>query len=193
MSLKLVSPGPLVWWQLDGGLDDSSARLGLRLRPPLQLVLTCHGTNCCTSVFDDVYIAAHNCSMKGECTMQAINLDNIETFAVQSELDPTSRVRVGFPDLQRDGHGRERERLLRARSGRASRRPHRQRRGVPDHPRGRGRGPRRRGDRPVKAGDVVVVPAMVRHGLTNTGTERPAGVRHLRGLDEHRDVRGAVR
>ena len=29
--------------------------------------------------------------------MQAINLDNIETIEIQSELDPAMRVRVGFP------------------------------------------------------------------------------------------------
>ena len=29
--------------------------------------------------------------------MQAINLDNIETIEIQSDLDPAMRVRVGFP------------------------------------------------------------------------------------------------
>jgi mannose-6-phosphate isomerase-like protein (cupin superfamily) len=103
--------------------------------------------------------------------MQAINLDNIETFDFQSELDPAMRVRVAFPISSATGtaasasvyfeldpgahlgvHADSAEEFLIILQG---------------------EGVGLVGDEtaPVKAGDVVVVPAMVRHGLTNTGTE----------------------
>ena len=72
---------------------------------------------------------------------------------------------------RRDRHRRQRERVLRARPGRAS--------GVHTDSaeefliilEGEGEGLVGEETAPVRAGDVVVVPAMVRHGLTNTGTE----------------------
>ena len=103
--------------------------------------------------------------------MQAINLNEIETMEIQSELDPTARVRVGFPISSTTGtaasasvyfeldpgcrlavHTDSAEEFLIVLEG-------------------EGEGLVGEEIAPVKAGDVVVVPAMVRHGMTNTGTE----------------------
>jgi quercetin dioxygenase-like cupin family protein len=42
-------------------------------------------------------IAAHHCAVKEEKKMQLVDLDSLELIERTSELDPTIRVRVGFP------------------------------------------------------------------------------------------------
>ncbi len=102
--------------------------------------------------------------------MQAINLNSIETIDVQSELDPASRVRVGFPISSATGTAASASVYFELDPG-----AH-----LAVHTdsaeefliilEGEGEGLVGEETAPVKAGDVVVVPAMVRHGMTNTGT-----------------------
>ena len=103
--------------------------------------------------------------------MQAINLDNIETIEIQSDLDPAMRVRVGFPISSATGTAASASVYFELDPGAHL--------GVHTDSaeefliilEGEGEGLVGEETAPVRAGDVVVVPAMVRHGLTNTGTE----------------------
>jgi quercetin dioxygenase-like cupin family protein len=101
--------------------------------------------------------------------MQAIDLTTVETMPIQSALDPTRRLRVAFPISSATGtaasacvyfvlepgahvgvHTDSAEEFLVVLEG-------------------EGEGLVGEETAPVRAGQVVVVPAMVRHDITNTG------------------------
>jgi mannose-6-phosphate isomerase-like protein (cupin superfamily) len=102
--------------------------------------------------------------------MHAVDLQSIETMEIQSALDPTRRLNVAFPISSATGtaasatvyfelepgthvgvHTDSAEELLVILEG-------------------TGEGLVGEETAPVEAGQVVVVPAMVRHDITNTGT-----------------------
>jgi quercetin dioxygenase-like cupin family protein len=103
--------------------------------------------------------------------MQAIDLNNIETIEIQSELDPARRVRVGFPISSATGTAASASVYFEIEPGAHL--------GVHTDTAEEflivleGEGEGLVGDEvaSVRAGQVVVVPAMVRHDMTNTGTE----------------------
>jgi mannose-6-phosphate isomerase-like protein (cupin superfamily) len=97
--------------------------------------------------------------------MQSIDLDNLETMEIQSALDPARRVRVAFPISSASGTAASASVYFELEPG-----AH-----VGVHTDSaeeflivlEGSGEGLVGD---EAGQVVVVPAMVRHDLTNVGT-----------------------
>ena len=93
--------------QADRGLHDPHARLRLAFRAPVQLVLASH----CTEVYSEsltaaspmLIIVAQYCAMKGEAMYQ-LDLNSLPLMDVESALDPTRRVRVGFPHHSQVGN-----------------------------------------------------------------------------------------
>lgn len=101
--------------------------------------------------------------------MQAVDLTTLETMPIESDLDPTRRLRVAFPISSATGtaasacvyfelepgthvgvHSDTSEEFLVILEGEGE--------GLVGHE-----------TAPVREGQVVVVPAMVRHDITNTG------------------------
>ena len=101
--------------------------------------------------------------------MQAIDLRTVELMDIQSELDPTRRLRVAFPFSSATGMAASASVYFELGPGAHV--------GVHTDTSEEflvileGRGEGLVGDEvaPVEAGQVVVVPPMVRHDLTNTG------------------------
>jgi len=101
--------------------------------------------------------------------MQAIDLNTLELMDLESALDPTRRLRVAFPISSATGTAASASVYFEVEPG--------------DHVGAHtdsaeeflvileGRGEGMVGDEvaPVREGQVVVVPAMVRHDITNTG------------------------
>ena len=101
--------------------------------------------------------------------MQAIDLSTLELMDLESALDPTRRIRVAFPISSATGTAASASVYFEVEPG--------------DHVgvhtdsseeflvilEGRGEGLVGDEVAPVQAGQVVVVPAMVRHDVTNTG------------------------
>jgi mannose-6-phosphate isomerase-like protein (cupin superfamily) len=101
--------------------------------------------------------------------MQAIDLNTIELMEIQSALDPTRRVNVAFPISSATGTAASASVYFELDPGMHL--------GVHTDTaeefliilEGTGEGLVGEETAPVAAGQVVVVPAMVRHDLTNTG------------------------
>jgi mannose-6-phosphate isomerase-like protein (cupin superfamily) len=103
--------------------------------------------------------------------MQSIDLNSIETMQIESALDPARRPRVAFPISSTTGTAASASVYIELEPGAHI--------GVHTDSAEEflivleGTGEGLVGDEvaPVEAGQVVVMPAMVRHDMTNTGTE----------------------
>ena len=101
-------------------------------------------------------------------TASTPDLDLVEVYI---DSDPRGRVFPAFPINCFTGAEHTAVVYFEVAARRLPAHPHRQRRGDPLHRRRRGRGPLGDERGPVRAGDLAVIPAMVPHGIANTGDE----------------------